>query len=185
MCEKKQNAEENKEWKDKIAVMVLVKQEIWRLDKAGLWPYHLPEVAATEEQLMTAEAHLGHGIDKGYRDFLKCANGWKGFSQTVNLFGTGDLVGSSLMNYALEMIEVMDEAYPIEDTGFSKEELLPIAATFEDRELHVITRATSHQPGVVIWFSGQEIERYQSFEEYFLAMTDYNRLEIDRLRNSM
>ena len=173
-----------KAWKDNIAVAFLVQEEIQRLDKLGIWQYYYPDLAATKEQLAAVEAHLGHGLDKDYRDFLLCANGWKGFTQTVNLFGTGDLMGSSLMDYALEMLDVMDDAYPFsESAGFSKAELLPIAATFEDRELHVMTRATSRQPGVVIWFSGQEIERYPDFKEYFLAMTDYNRLEIERLKN--
>lgn len=182
---RKKRAADLKEWQDRIAVRFLVKEEIQRLDKLGMWQYYYPELAATEKQLAAAEAHLGHRIDKSYRDFLLCANGWKWFIHTVNLFGTGDLIGSSLMGYALEMLDVMDDAFPIsESSGFSKEELLPIAATFEDREIHVITRATSCQPGVVIWFSGQEIERYPNFEEYYLTMTDYNRLEIDWLKNA-
>jgi hypothetical protein len=134
------------------------------------------------EQLTAVEAQLGHSIDKGYRDFLMCANGWKCFSQTVNLFGTGDLMGSSLMDYALEILCILDDENVIASSGFTKAELLPIAATFEDRDLFVMTRATSHQPGVVIWSSGQEIERYLNFEKYFLTMADYNRLEIDRLK---
>ena len=171
------------DWKDKIAVMFLVQEERQRVDKKGIWSYYYPELAATEEQLIATEAHLGHCIDKGYRDFLACANGWKCFSQTVNLFGTDDLIGSDLMNYALEMLDVMDDAFPLsESSGFAKEDLLPIAATLEDRDLHVMTRPTSRQPGVVIWLAGQEIERFPNFEEYFLAMADYNRLSIDWLK---
>lgn len=171
-----------KGWKDKIAVMFLVQEEIQRLDKIGLWQYYYPELAATEEQLTAVEAQLGHSIDKGYKDFLMCANGWKCFSQTINLFGTGDLMGSSLMDYALEMLCILDDENVLASSGFTKAELLPIAVTFEDRDLHVITRPTSNEPGIVIWFSGQEIERYLNFEEYFLTMADYNRLEIDRLK---
>ena len=59
---------------------------------------------------------------------------------------------------------------------------MSIAAAYEEEEgLCVITRPASHQPGIVIWFSGGEIDRFSSFEEYFLAMADYDRLEIDRL----
>lgn len=179
---KHEEADRLKGWKDKIAVMFLVQEEIQRLDKIGLWQYYYPELAATEEQLTAVEARLGHSIDKGYRDFLICANGWKCFSQTINLFGTGDLMGSSLMDYALEMLCVLDDENVLASSGFTKAELLPIAATFEDRDLHVITRPTSNEPGIVIWFSGQEVERYLNFEEYFLTMADYNRLEIDRLK---
>lgn len=180
---KYENSDSLKVWKDRIAVMFLVQEEIQWLDKSGIWEYYYPELAATTKQLDSVEAYLGHCLDKEYRDFLMCSNGWKCFVQNINLFGTDDFMGSDLMNYALQMLDVMDDAYPLKYTGFSKEELLPIAATFEDKDLHVITRATSHQPGVVIWFAGQEIERYPSFEEYFLAMTDYKRLEIDRLKS--
>jgi hypothetical protein len=31
-------------------------------------------------------------------------------------------------------------------------------------------------------FAGEEIDRFPNFKEYFLAMTDYNRLEIDGLK---
>jgi hypothetical protein len=155
-------------WQDRIAIMFLIQEEIQKLDKVGLWQYYYPELAATEQQLIVAESHLGHTIDDYYRDFLMCANGWKSFSQTINLFGSEDLMGSDLMNYALDILNVMDNAYSFEYTGFSKEDFLPIAATYEEKDLYVITRPTSRQPGIVIWFSGQEIERYQNFEEYFL-----------------
>jgi hypothetical protein len=174
-----------KDWKDRIAVMFLVQNEVQRLDKLGIWQYYYPELAATEEQLAVTEAYLGHSIDKNYRDFLLCANGWKCFTQSVNLFGTGDLMGSDLMDYAMTMLGILDDENVLEASGFTKEELLPIAATFDDRELHVMTRTTSQQPGLVIWFSGEEIDRFPNFEEYFLAMTDYNRLEIEGFKNEI
>jgi hypothetical protein len=39
-------------------------------------------------------------------------------------------------------------------------------------------------PGVVIWFAGYEIERFANFDEYFLAMMDYNRRELRRFLES-
>ena len=157
-----------KDWKDKISVMVLVKQEIQRLDKMGIWPHYLPEIAAIEEQLASAEKYLGHSIDKDYREFLMCANGWKGFLHTIDLFGTGDLIGSSLMDYVLRNLDVMDDAAKLSETsGFLKEELLPIAATREDIDLFVITRETSSHPGIVIWFAGGEVEKFPNFKEFF------------------
>ena len=177
---RREEAKGSDDWKDKIVAMGLVKQELQQVDKLKFWPHHLPETEATEEQLAATEAHLGHSIDKDYRDFLLCANGWKAFTQSVNLFGTEDLMGSGLMEHASEMLKVLDDAFPLsESSGFSRAELLPIAATLEERDLHVMTRPTSQYPGIVIWLSGQEIERYPNFREYFLAMVDYNRLEID------
>ena len=183
MCKKNTELKKHNAWKDKIAVMILVKQELQRLDSSGIWSHYLPEIAATEEQLMAAEVHLGHSIDKEYKDFLMCANGWKSFFQTVDLFGSEDLAGSSLMDYALEILAILDEQDVIESSGFSRSELLPIATTGEDKDLFVMSRATSHQPGIVIWFAGEEIERFSHFEEFFLAMIDYNRYLIADLEN--
>lgn len=158
-----------KAWKDKIAVLFLVQEEIQRLDKSGIWQSYYPELAATEEQLAAVKEHLGHPIDKSYRDFLKCAYGWKCFTQTVNLFGTEDLMGSSLMNYALEALDFMDDAFSIsESSGFSKEELLPLAATFEDRELHVITRPTSNHPELLFGFLVKKLKDILTLESISL-----------------
>ena len=100
---------ENNDWKDKIVVMVYVKEELRRLDKLGIWSHHLPEVAAIEEQLVEAEAYLGHSIDKGYKNFLMNANGWKSFYQTVDLFGTNDLINSDSMGYELTSLDATED----------------------------------------------------------------------------
>jgi hypothetical protein len=171
-----------KDWKDQIAVLFLVQNEIQRHDELGVWQYYYPELAATEEQLVTTERYLGHSIDKDYRDFLLCANGWSGFFQSVTLFGTGDLMGSKLMYDAMETLGILDDGNVLKASGFTKAELLPIAATLFDKDLFVIARPTSSQPGMVIWFAGEEIDRYPNFKEYFLSMTDYNRLEIENFK---
>ncbi|MDR3053623.1 MAG: SMI1/KNR4 family protein [Coriobacteriales bacterium] len=172
-----------KPWQDNIAVHFIVQEEMQKHDKLPLWQYCYPELAATEEQIAEVERHLGYPLDQGYRNFLRCANGWKCFTQDIYLFGTFDLLGSDLMRTTLEMLDIMDDAFPlVDDTGFFKEELLPIAASTVAKDLHVITKPTAHEPGIVIWFAGQEIERYPNFEEYFLTMTDYNREEINALK---
>lgn len=177
------NLDRLKPWKDRIAIHFIVQNEVSRYDSLRLWDYYYPELAATEKQIMEVETQLGHSLDNNYKDFLLCANGWKGFMQSINLFGTEDLMGSNLLHYAMEVLRNLDDAFPlVKSSGFAQEEMLPIAATLSDLDLHVITRATSRQPGVVIWFAGQEIERYPNFEEYFLSMTDYNRCEYERLK---
>jgi len=172
----------NKEWRDNIVVMVYVKQELMKLDVNRIWPHHLPELAASEEDLKKTEVYLGHKIDNKYREFLTMADGWKGFYHTVDLFGTKDLQGSPLMQYSLSLLNAIEDDV-IETTGFSREDLLPIAATEFDKDLFVMSRPTSHIPGTVIWFAGEEIDRYPDFTEYFLAIIDYNRLLVKDLQN--
>lgn len=164
----------NETWRDRIVAMVYVKQELMKLDVNGIWPHYLPELAASEETLRKTEDHLGFRIDQDYREFLKMANGWKGFLQTVDLFGTEEFSGSSTIQYAQSLLNFVEDGV-IKSTGFSREELLPIAATKYDKDLFVMALPTSHAPGIVIWLAGEEVDRYSNFTEYFLAMIEYNR----------
>ena len=173
----------NEEWRDRIVAMIYVKQELMKLDVDGIWPHHLPELAASEETLKKTEAYLGFKIDQDYREFLKMANGWKGFYHTVDLFGTQELSGSPIMQYAQSLLGFVEDDV-IKSTGFSREELLPIAATKYDKDLFVMTRPTSHAPGNVIWLAGEEIDRYPNFTEYFLAMIEYNRLLVKDIQDN-
>jgi hypothetical protein len=129
----------NEELRDRIVAIVYVKQELMKLDVDGIWPHHLPELAASEEALKKTEDYLGFSINQDYREFLKMANGWKGFLQTIDLFGTQELSGSSMMQYAQSLLEFVEDDV-IKSIGFSREELLPIAATKYDKDLFVIGR---------------------------------------------
>ena len=155
----------------------LVKQEMMELDKRKIWPYHLPEIAATESQILIAERHLHHPLDQRYKAFLKCANGWKAFYQTVDLFGTEDLISGPQKECGEFHLSYLNEEV-IKKSGFCRGDLLPIAGTKLDRDLFAITRPHSSKPGVVVWFAGEEIDRFPNFDEYFLAMLEYNRKEL-------
>jgi hypothetical protein len=161
------------DWKKEIAAIVYIKQVLHDEDKFNLWPWHLPEIAATGEQLEEIEKHLGHDLDLRYRLFLQHANGWQGFYQDVDLFGTNDLLGGEKMARALMFLDTIDDV--LRESNLSKDGLLPIAVSNTDIDFFVITRPNSIFPGMVIWFAGGEIERFSRFDEYFLAMADYNR----------
>lgn len=173
----------NEEWRDRIVAMIYVKQEIMKLDVEQIWPHHLPEMAASEEALKKTEENLGFKINQDYREFLKMANGWKGFLQTVHLFGTQDLLGSQIMQYAQSLLGYVEDDV-IKSTGFLREELLPIAATKYDKDLFVMTLPNSQKPGTIIWLAGEEIDRYANFTEYFLAMIEYNRLLVKDMKDN-
>lgn len=170
------------DWRTLIATMVFVKQELTRFDVNGLWPHHLPEVAASEARLDAAERQLGHGLDRKYRAFLSCADGWRGFYQTVNLFGTAQLLGGGEMAYAVKILGALDEEV-LHASGYGRDDLLPIAATPLDRDLFVMARPKSSSHGEVIWFAGEEVDRFPDFEAYFRAMIDYNRREVQDLKD--
>jgi hypothetical protein len=170
------------DWKQRIAVMALVKQKLAEVDTEGLWEHRLPRVAASQERLREVEAHLGEALDPSYRDFLRHADGWPAFYQTVDLFGSDDLLGGERFRHAEEMLGYAEDEQ-LASPGLRRD-LLPIAASAVDLDLFVMTRRSSARPGTVIWLAGSEVDRFPSFDEYFLAMIDYNRTEVQSLQAS-
>jgi len=168
---------EGQDYDELIATMILVKQEIQKFDKEELWEYYLPEIAASEDAIIRTESLQGFSIDSNYKAFLKHADGWLRFYQSVDLFGTKELNDSLKMNYANNILNAIEDSV-LDNSGFLRDQLLPIAATSIDKDLFVITKPNSLKPGIVIWFAGDEIDRFESFTEFFLAMTDYNREEL-------
>jgi hypothetical protein len=172
------------DWKKEIAVMVYVKQLLAEVDVKHLWPHHLPAVAASGEDLRRVERHLGFKLDAQYAAFLLHANGWRGFYQTVDLFGTNDLLGNDLMSYAVGMLGVI-EPLVLNSSGCERGELIPIATTREDLDLFVLTKPSARNPGTVIWFAGTEIQRFSGFDDFFLGMVDYNRRQLAKHREKL
>jgi hypothetical protein len=169
------------DWKKRIVELLYIKQTIADLDSRGLWQYRLPGLAAREEKLEAVERHLGEPLDPRYREFLRYAGGWPAFYQTVDLFGPDDLLGGDRFRHATEMLGYVEDRV-LRSAGVSKASLLPIAASPVDLDLFVMPRMLAPQPGTVIWLAGDVVDRFPSFDEYFLAMMDYNRAEVEALR---
>jgi hypothetical protein len=171
------------DWKQRIVELALVKQRLAEVDPRGLWPHHLPAVAATDARLGAVEAHFGEALDPGYRAFLQHADGWPAFYQTIDLFGSDDLLGGPRFAHAATMLKYVEDDVFIA-SKIRRDGVVPIAASPVDLDLFVMTRTSYDRPGVVLWLAGVEVDRFSSFEEFFLAITDYNRLEVERLQRS-
>ncbi|EJQ53076.1 1,3-beta-glucan synthase regulator [Bacillus wiedmannii] len=170
-------------WKEKITTLALVKQDLMKQDVEKIWPHHFPEVGASEEYVYALEQELGYKLDLIYRDFLQHANGWKGIYQTVDLFSIEQLKKSAIMDHAQMLLTVIDDDV-LKESDVLRQELLPIAVAEFDKDLFVLCLSNSRKPGEIIWFAGEEIDRFENFEEYFLAMVDYNREEILALKGN-
>jgi len=168
-------------WKNSIGIMILIKQDISKHDNEGLWEYYLPEVGANEADIKEIENFFGFPLDKYYREFLTYANGWKSFYQSVDLFGTKEICSNSIMTYTNYILNSLEEAV-LTNSGFSRDELFPIGSTKDDKDLFVITKHNSKNPGMIIWYAGEEIDRFSNFKDFFLAMTEYNREELKYLK---
>lgn len=174
---------EDEDWKTLIVQMVLVTQRMQELDAKGLWRYHHPRVAATEAEVVEAERGLGERLPSDYRSFLHHANGWPALYQAVDLFGTQELRGGEAVQRAAMLAEAIDDSV-LTSSGVKREDFLPIAASRDDMDLFVLCRERSPAAGAVIWFASGEVDRFPSFREYFLALLDYNRAEVEHLAKS-
>jgi hypothetical protein len=173
-----------RDWKTEIVKGVLIQQRIEELDRGRLWERHLPEVAASEAAIAQVEGWLGFTIDAQYREFLRFANGWRAFYQRVDLFGTENLLGAPPMDAAARQLEAIDPVDLLAITGMAHGDLLPIAASSVQRDIFLLGQPLSPSPGAVIWFSGGEVQRFPTFDEYFLSMLDYNRQEVAYLERA-
>ncbi|WP_425396891.1 SMI1/KNR4 family protein [Aeoliella sp.] len=163
------------DWRKQIALAHLVKERVAELDIQGLWPLHLPEIAATEDQIRAAEQNIGESIDPHYRSFLGYANGWRCLFQTIDLFGTNDLVSGDAYKKASQLLDSLKDLRSV--CGLDASEVLPIAVSQDSIDVMVIGRRSTSRPGEVFWVAGQLIDSFPGFDEFFLAMVDYNREE--------
>lgn len=168
------------DWKKQIGIAYLVKQRVAELDVEGLWPFHMPEVAASEESLVELEQSLGFSLDPLFRRFLCYANGWRGLFQSNCVFGVSDYDGSSEFKRATELLNTLE---PLQEVcGISREDCFPIGVSTDGSDVFVIEKqAVSKDGGRVFWLAGQLVDAFTNFDEFFLAMVDYNREEATAL----
>jgi hypothetical protein len=136
----------------------------------------LQKVAASEEALKLVEQRLG-ALDPDYRQFLKHADGWRGFYQWVDLFGTKELLGTLCVE-AQRTLRLLSRGSALAALGVEAADLLPIAASTNGTDVFVIVRAERALAGTVIWLAGTIVDRFATFSEFFRTMMDYNRAEV-------
>lgn len=169
------------DWRAQIAELVLIKQAISDADNLGLWEFHLPRVAASEAALSNVQRAIGWRLDEEYLSFLACADGWPSFFQSVDLFGVVDLGGGPRMDVARGLVSNLEHSV-VENAGLSSAQLVPIAATTVDLDVFVSPVVDGVQQPTVVWIAGYEIDRFESFGEFFHAMAEYNRGELAALQ---
>lgn len=167
------------DWKRELVIAHFVKNEIAKIDVEGLWENTLPEVAASETDVCEVESKLGCALDEQFRSFLLHANGWRAFNRGIDIFSTADLLGGGRAGRALDLLKVIDSLKLI--CGYEESEVMPVAASSNDIDVMLMTRPTAADPGKVMWLAGGLIQEFAGFDEWFLAMVDYNRMNYDFL----
>ncbi len=166
-----------KKWKALIGQAGLIQNKLMQLDKENMYEYYCPKIAATEEQINEAQAKIGFELPKDYKDFLLCANGWNGFYLDVDLFGTNELTSSRVTDALNLLLDVVVEHFP--ELEKRKNAILPIAQSREDRNIFIMYLSEDEYYGKVLWLDGQEIDLFDSFEQFFCSMVLYNKEDVD------
>lgn len=167
--------------KSEIARIVHWKQIAAQHDARGALPWHLPEVGASLEAVSKIESKLGLKFSDDYRRFLTLADGWKAFYVFIDLFGTRDFLSERVQEVA-QRPEV--KSY-FRDLGLSQQHVTPIGGS--ELEIDVFLHVTPNSPvlpGAVLWWAGDEIDRYESFSLFLGAMALYNEQIARKLTNS-
>jgi hypothetical protein len=169
------------DWQSHIDSLAEVHALIKRFDIDDPFDYGTPSAAATEDELLGVETHLGEALDPQYRAFLRTANGWPAFSCDFDLFGTDDLLGGPRMQMALELLSYLVRE-PVPDYVVVAEDLLPIAVSQTNIDVFFISRRHTAHPGRVFWYAGARIEEYETFEAFFLHALALRRTALEEAR---
>jgi hypothetical protein len=163
-------------WKSEIVRLAMIKQSIANLDKKKALLWALPNLAACEDDLLAAERAVARRLPAGYREFLRFANGWRGFCVLTDLFGTKDLIEGK----GAEARSRPDVVEFCKDNGLEQSGCLVVGDSPNDLNLFAMF---SEWPETVVWICGEEVDRYNTFAEFFIAMIAYNEQVAARLAN--
>ncbi len=120
-------------------------------------------------------------MPEDFRQFLLTADGWTNFKLDITLFGTAELMGGPAYRRAWLRLNEL-EPNVLEASKVHLEHGIPIAVSKEHLAVFLmLIHPGPIKMGTVIWFAGDEIERYESFSEFFLAQIEYNRKLLDHV----
>jgi len=163
-------------WPSLIVALVRIKERLAEVD-GGFWPFHLPELRASDSLLQSTESKLGFRFQDSYRDFLLHSNGWKGFFQTIDLLSCDELIGGEHQRYFWGAhAGLQPEEW--QRVGLDQSKILPIGVTLEDRASFVLDFSNTGKQRF-LWLGAEVVDEWGDFADFFRSMIEYNRLEID------
>jgi hypothetical protein len=172
---------ESANWPELIGEMILTKNEIIDLDPTYYDDYTLPTENAEERDIKAFERRLGERLPAAYRDFLAHANGWKMFYWDADLFGLEELSGGGSSPAAMGLLSTYRDQGVLSDAGIREQDVLAIGASSHGSSLFLLFRSGGPNAGQVSWISGEEVDRYSDFAEFFASITSYFKAHVDKL----
>ena len=119
----------------------------------------VPNPAATADQIVAAEARLGHRLPPSYREFLQLHNGWPRFFEGASMLSASELGTRSYETLARAAIEAAESPLAPEATHPAfrpRPTLIPFAVDAQATTLFAFNSQRRHRDGeleVVAWVS--------------------------------
>ena len=159
------------DWKADIVRIAYWKQVAAEHDALRALPWHLPAVGASEAEISAAQDGAGVQFAPEFKDFLRHADGWRGFYVLTDLFGTSDFsAGRSQLALNRE-----DVAEFLASKSIREQEAYVLGASELDLDVFIgLSPHAATLPGGVIWMAGVEVERYSSFSCFLASMVNHN-----------
>ncbi len=166
------------EWKVAVARMWAVKQELISVDDA--FEHRLPRVACTDAEIAECEQRISESLHPEHRMLLSVAGGWPAFWHDVDILGAAEIGQGELWNDGRMRLELLESEGVV-----PPHTLLPVALSRHDKDLFAVVRQHHRDWGKVVWLAGEEIERFDGFQEFVSSMAEYLRIERAQLDKGM
>lgn len=172
-------------WPDYIGWGGMINQARMEADWKGLWDYALPHVKASQQTVERTEAQLGFRLPESYRGFLLASNGWPCFYQDLTIFSTSDLLGGRLYEAGRIQLDLPEYVEAMASGGVVASDHFPVVASLESIDVALMGRTGTPAEGTVSWVSGEVVERYDVFLDYYLSMMELNKRNVARIREEL
>lgn len=145
-----------------------------------VYPYTLPHVAATGEQLDAAEARIGHSLDPLYRELLGYGNGWPHLVLVGDMLGTDDFGQGPRWRRAQELLDVYFDVCDTSEIP-ARDQLYPIYVSQHENDVMVLRKEGLVTDGghEVIWLSNEVDDRWPNTLEWWLACIELLNKSVD------
>lgn len=169
------------DWPATLGHAITARQQLHELDPAE--PDTLPNLKATEADIVAYERELGERLPEVYRSFLLHANGWREFYFDCHLFGLTELWGGGASTTAEDLLDSYVEEDVLADIGLDPDDVMPIGAGVGSTTLFLLIRTGRPGAGQVSWIgSGKETDRFTDPAELVASMTAYGLTRLEKLR---
>lgn len=155
-------------WPDLIAEMGKLREQVSQIDDDA-FPFTIPHLAATPDQIVAAEQRLGHSLDPQHRSFLSYGNGCPDFYLGSSLLSTEDLGHGAKWKKAHEILDVLYEGVDDPNVLPPRAHIYPFTVSEDTASVFVLWLGSDLYEGghTVLWLPWSDTDPIPNFFEFY------------------